>query len=88
MRLRRPVADRVPDHERDEPVLYGVDARRTNAAAGADPDEDDRVEPRATSVDASEVPKKALAYCLVITSSPAAGATSGMSSLMGPPPYR
>ena len=42
--------------------------------------------PLACRVEASEVPKKALAYCLTTTSSSPVGATGGISSPMGPSP--
>jgi len=54
-------------------VLAGVHGARAHATAGADAGDEHVVTPRDVRVEASVVPKKALAYCLVITVSPATG---------------
>ena len=82
--VRSPTASR--DDGRHEPVLDRVDGGGADAAAGGDADDDDRVHIRARRVEASVVPKKALAYCLTRTSSPSRGATSGMISSIASSP--
>ena len=80
------IADALAHHHGAKAVLHRVHRAGADAAALVEQPIISSVSiPCATSSGASAVPKKALAYCLLSTTSSASGATGGQNAASGLP---